>query len=130
MSDDVLAYYDREGKKISMQRWGRLMEDHSYRIVQQEDIGPYAVSTVWLGLDHNYVREGPPIIFETMVFATAERDDPKHKGLHEFDDACWRWPTEAEARQGHSEIMTLIRATLQEEPDMTVPDKHEQENGK
>ncbi|WP_166903861.1 hypothetical protein [Mycobacterium sp. DL440] len=26
------------------------------------------VSTVWLGLNHSFTDDGPPIIFETMVF--------------------------------------------------------------
>jgi hypothetical protein len=26
------------------------------------------VSTVFLGLDHNFLRTGPPVLFETMIF--------------------------------------------------------------
>ena len=29
----------------------------------------FSVSTVFLGLDHNFHDHGPPLIFETMVFA-------------------------------------------------------------
>lgn len=31
----------------------------------------YIVSTVFLGIDHNYNDDGPPLIFETMVFNVA-----------------------------------------------------------
>lgn len=30
--------------------------------------GPLRVSTVFLGLDHNWTEQGPPLIFETMAF--------------------------------------------------------------
>lgn len=30
-------------------------------------IGPYKISTVFLGLDHNFGK-GPPVLWETMVF--------------------------------------------------------------
>ncbi len=30
---------------------------------------PYVVSTVFLNLDHNYLEDGPPVVFETMVFS-------------------------------------------------------------
>src|SRR5262245_34782727 len=39
------------------------------RIVKQEYAGPYFISTVFLGLDHNFARNGPPILFETMIFS-------------------------------------------------------------
>jgi hypothetical protein len=50
--------------------WGRWIEDHNQdRIVRQETIGnKYFVSTVFLGLDHDFSQQGPPVLFETMVF--------------------------------------------------------------
>lgn len=50
-----------------MLRWVKCFEDEK-RIVKQEYIGPYQVSTVFLGLDHNFRPEGPPVLWETMVF--------------------------------------------------------------
>jgi hypothetical protein len=53
--------------------WAREFEACD-RIVKQEDVGPYWISTVFLGLDHNYMRachpelEHRPLLFETMVF--------------------------------------------------------------
>lgn len=117
--------FDREGKKISLEKYGRLLDDPDYKIVQQEDVGPYWVSTVWIGVDHNFFDSGPPIIFETMVFAGSAHKDKT--GLLEFD--MMRYATEEEARQGHFEMVTLVRATLQAEPDMAPPETHEQGNG-
>ena len=45
------------------------------RVVKQEKVGPYEVSTVFLGLDHNHAQAGPPILFETMIFSESEAVD-------------------------------------------------------
>jgi len=38
------------------------------------------VSTVFLGLDHRYTPEGPPILFETLVFGlSADGDEPQER---------------------------------------------------
>jgi hypothetical protein len=36
--------------------------------VQGQNVGQITVSTVFLGLDHNFSADGPPLLFETMVF--------------------------------------------------------------
>lgn len=110
------GWYDRQGVRITdPQRWYDLHADQEYKFVAQETVGPYWVSTVWLGLDHGWYREhpSPPIIFETMVFTddtnaeTGFRDD--------FDQR--RYSTEAEAIAGHQETCQLVRATLLDPPD-------------
>lgn len=48
-------------------KWGRSME--RAHVVGRTYIGKDCrVSTVFLGLDHNYEEDGPPILWETMVF--------------------------------------------------------------
>jgi hypothetical protein len=42
------------------------------------------VSTVFLGMDHNYTGLGPPLVFETMVFA---KDSPGDQ----TEQRHWRW---------------------------------------
>lgn len=56
----------------------------------------HVVSTVWLGLDHRFGPEGPPLIFETMVFPS--------KGDYEDLD-MERYSTEAEAHAGHARMV-------------------------
>jgi len=56
------------------------------RTVRQEEVGPYWVSTVFLGLDHNYGR-GPPRLFETMVFK--REGDPLGVDLDTYREATW-----------------------------------------
>lgn len=98
-------YYDRKGSPISMEEWCKSFEATESRIVKQETVArpngfEAFVSTVWLGLDHNYGDQGPPLIFETMVFQDA------HSGN---DTYCNRTSTEAEAIEAHEEAVRLVK---------------------
>jgi hypothetical protein len=59
-------------------------------------IGNVHVSTVFLGIDHNYRRIGPPILFETMIFGG------EHSGY------CERYTTWDEAEEGHHRACALV----------------------
>lgn len=91
-------YIDRNGKEITLEEWGKLMENKAARSVALDVIDHVRVSTVWLGLDHQHTPGGPPLIFETMVFGG------------ENDDYCRRYSTEAEAIAGHKAVCDAIRA--------------------
>lgn len=110
-----LAYYDMDGKPITQTEWLRLYENN---VVKQDELpNGYFVSTIWLGIDHNFGHcKGPPsehipIIFETLVFKT--------KCRHEVDGR--RYSTKAEAEAGHAEfamkwrIKDRVPANKQEE---------------
>ena len=45
------------------------------RTVAKSTIGNYLVSTVFLGLDHQWEDDGPPLLFETMVFGKGPLDE-------------------------------------------------------
>lgn len=47
--------------------WAKWFETAD-RIVAQEDIGLSRISTVFLGIDHNFGPRREPILWETMVF--------------------------------------------------------------
>lgn len=48
--------------------WALWMETAN-RVVRQDRIGTLLVSTVFVGVDHRVIDgDGPPIVFETMVF--------------------------------------------------------------
>jgi hypothetical protein len=89
------AYYDRQGQPIGLMQWMKLFEDREYQRVALDEYGEIRVSTVWLGLDHNW-GNGAKAIFETMVFG----------GKH--DEEQWRYATEAEARAGHAEVCSAV----------------------
>ena len=88
--------YDRQGKPLAdVEAWAELHSDLDYcRIAETILPDGTWVSTVWLGLDHNFIG-GPPLIFETMVF-------PQKDVFTELDQA--RYSTEGEAIVGH-EVM-------------------------
>lgn len=54
------------------------------------------ISTIFLGVDHQY-GEGPPILYETMVFG----------GQH--DEYTDRYHTREEAISGHENILKMVQ---------------------
>ncbi len=87
-------YYDKEGKPLDLMEWANLFEDFEYRQVGDSLVDGIRVSTVWLGLDHNFGRVGPPLIFETMMFDW--KDDNRGQ------DFQWRYSTLEQAQAGHA----------------------------
>jgi hypothetical protein len=68
-------------------QWALLFEQTEARIVgQTRTLYGEKLSTVFLGLDHNYSRTGPPILFETMLFApmSDEERDRTRRSLSAF----------------------------------------------
>lgn len=65
--------YDRNGIPISMDEWSKTLAEQGNRVARSKVTDAadpsvsFDVSTVWLGLDHGH-QDGPPVIFETMVF--------------------------------------------------------------
>jgi hypothetical protein len=79
----------------------RMMMQKNYRVdpwrVAETIVGDARVSTVFLGLDHRFGGEGPPVLFETMIFGGR---------LDEFQDRCCTWD---EAEKMHAEAVRLVR---------------------
>jgi hypothetical protein len=125
VSEYFVKWYAKNGDELTPEQASALLVDPDYKIVEQTPIGPYWVSTVWLGLDHGFVPGLPPVIFETMVFATSESVE----GLGPDMDSR-RYCTEEQARAGHHEFVTLIRATLEEDIPADIPvDSEKPEKG-
>ena len=53
------------------------------RRVAETTVDDLWISTVFLGLNHNW-HEGPPVVWETMVFCNSDEDHP----LHQWMDRC------------------------------------------
>jgi hypothetical protein len=64
--------------------WADWMGRFGNRIVKQEEVGKLRVSTVFLGLDHNFAMEGEPILFETMIFGSGD-------GRGDYMERCATW---------------------------------------
>lgn len=71
------------------------------RILQQDLVGSVFISTVFLALDHNYYDDGPPVLWETMIF----HDMPDSA----VDQYIQRYCTRDEAIIGHMKAVELVK---------------------
>lgn len=83
-----------------------LFSDKEYQVLEQTNVGPWLVSTVWLGVDHNVLGD-TPAIFETMTFQAK----PSESKLGP-ECECRRYATEAGALAGHAEIVARLKAEV------------------
>lgn len=115
-----MGTHDRQGNAISYDEYVRLRyQDESYWRVAETYVGPYRVSTVWLGVDHHFGR-GTLAIFETMVFA--EESIADERGTH-WDHYQDRYATEAEALAGHAKVVELLREHYDARAGTTSPEQ-------
>lgn len=99
-ASSAVRYFDREGQPLDLHEWGAKFEDWEYKQVEKTNLPCGLVSTVWLGLDHQY-GDGPPLIFETMFFANPGENDTD-------DDLTERYSTLDEARAGHAAMVERL----------------------
>jgi hypothetical protein len=59
---------ERRPVKAGLMEWAAWFEKWENRCVAVDQTALFEVSTVFLGIDHRGWRDGPPILFETMVF--------------------------------------------------------------
>jgi len=82
--------------------WGRWLEDAGdlRRVARDELPSGIVVSTVFLGIDHNWFDYGPPVLFETLVFND-------YGEISAVDGR--RYATRGEALAGHQTILRYAR---------------------
>lgn len=81
-----------------LMEWAQWIETHE-RVVKQELIDQVKVSTVFLGLDHQF-GDGPPLLFETMIFG----------GPHDgYQERCSTWE---QAEEQHKVALQLVRGEM------------------
>lgn len=97
----MASYYDRDGNPMTMGQWAERFEDNAYKRVAFDSVGDFEISTVWLGLDHQY-GDGEPLIFETMVFGSSPNEENEMR----------RYTSEDEARAGHAEIVQSLSQSV------------------
>ena len=78
--------------------WARWFEESgdSRRVARTDLADDVYVSTVFLGSNHQW-GDGPPLLFETMVFGGR------------WDQSQWRWPTREAALAAHDRIVAAVR---------------------
>ncbi len=98
LNDKNFGYHDKQGNKISLNEWHKLIEDKDYSKVKQETIGDHFISTVLLGLNHSH-GDGI-LIFETMIFTDYERG---------YEIYCDRYETLKQAEKGHLKALEWLK---------------------
>lgn len=93
-------WYKLEGKipvECSIEEVVRTEKESNQVAKTVDDDNGRMVSTIFLRLDHNMERDGPPLLFETMVFAEGDW----------MDIDCRRCATWEEAEAQHQEMCDL-----------------------
>lgn len=106
---DLKYMLDEEGEPVAtddLLLWARWLETADRRVAHDLDEGDplgkdrIRVSTVFLGLDHNFGDGGPPVLWEPMVFG----------GL--LDGEQDRYASRADALRGHQAMCRRVMETL------------------
>lgn len=80
--------------KADLMTWARWLQNAERSVAKNKE-GDVLVSTVFLGLDHSFGPNEPPLLFETMIFG-GEHD--------QYQERCSTWE-QAEAM--HATACTL-----------------------
>lgn len=103
-------WYDRDGCPVSLQRISALLDDSAYRQVARSTVMDAAdprivreVSTIWIGRDQGS-GYGPPLIYETAVFAEGEM----------LEESCEYYATDRQAYEGHVATVVHVSTAMQD----------------
>ncbi|MFL9934241.1 hypothetical protein P0D88_34840 [Paraburkholderia sp. RL18-103-BIB-C] len=93
---------DHTLKPATLFEWSDWFGNFENRRVAYDELdGRGYVSTICLGVDHNFC-DGPPMLFETMA----------RMGAHLAEDVMRRYSTYDEAAAGHAELLAEHRAAI------------------
>jgi len=98
MSTDIhyrLVEGTHEVEPCGLLEWAVWFETADRRVAEDYFLRDVRVSTVFLGLDHRFFGDGPPLLFETMIFGG------EHDGYQR------RYATWEEAEAGHTEACVV-----------------------
>jgi hypothetical protein len=105
-AENPRGYYilDKDGNPRpcpDLTEWALWFERADRKVARDELPDGHVVSTVFLGLDHNFTRRGPPILYETLVF-------------NDYGEiAGERYATREEALEGHQAQLAELRLRLE-----------------
>lgn len=98
--------------KIDWEKYGfRKDFDYNNRFDLKTIVEDYQVSTVDLGINHQFDENLPPLYYETMIFPIANGE------VLYLDLYCERYTTEEEARIGHQKAIDYVKYELMEGSD-------------
>lgn len=102
MSNYILDERGEPRLEPDILKWGQWFETADLMVARTQ-IGDAVVSTVFLGIDHNY-GGGVPVLYETVAFGGALDQDGE------------RYCTRAEAEAGHKALVERVRQSQAQEP--------------
>jgi hypothetical protein len=122
-------YFGLDGEPIKRSQWARLMQgkydpdvkEKPWR-VDETQVGPWWISTVWIGLDHNFGLGGPPIIYETMIFfhGDTEVDGEEVKVEDWGEEYMERYATREAAQAGHDRAVEHAKHMMKGDQDASA----------
>jgi hypothetical protein len=99
-------YYMLDGQRVvpctSFLSWAHWFEDANRCVGYTQITSQCNVSTTFLGLDHRHFGDGPPLVFETMIFG----------GPDEIAGSQWRYSSWDDAEIGHKAAVRKAREAL------------------
>jgi len=114
MRQQFYILVNKEPKPADCQEWGSWFEGADRVVAKEEVEEGVTVSTVFLGIDHNFASDGPPILFESLIFGG------------QFDGDMRRYATWDEALQGHKAMVEMVRNSIivhEQEPPKQIEHK-------
>lgn len=105
----VFGYDPTSGAEIrDVFAFERVLRNTAARRVTRDVVEGWRVSTVHLIVDHNFTGDGPPILWETMVFP-----ENGASGGATWAGFTRRYSSRDDALAGHREIVAAILAGME-----------------
>ena len=103
MTDKYILDLERNPiKEPNIMKWGRWFKKNE-RHIGDTKIGDIRISTVFLGLDHQFdIQPGSPVLWETMVFGG------------ELDGEMERYTSLESAKYGHNKMVERVKESVEE----------------
>lgn len=89
----------------NLDKWAAWFQNTETRRIAFDEIEGVQVSTVFLGLDHSFSDEGPPVLWETMVFGGP---------MDEHQERCAGSREQAEAM--HADVVQRVKVAAYTPP--------------
>lgn len=97
MSDYWTLDAENTPVKADLMTWARWFEDANRLVGYTEITSQVLVSTVFIGINHRFLGNGPPLLFETMIFGGP------------LDQDQWRYSSWDDAEAGHHAAVSKAR---------------------
>lgn len=94
---------DNRPVPADLMQWAECFES-PHRTVDKTQVGLAQISTVFLGLDQRFMGDGPPLLFETMIFGGP------------LDGQMWRYSSWEDAETGHRATVRRAKSAARSQP--------------